>query len=130
MKDFKHQDRRKCQRIPLEIPLRLSFPDEETQKHLEARSINICMNGLYCSVSRYVPLFDRILITLVAPGQNGSHAHVISQIEGTVVRVEPEQELPKRKEYKIAMYFQALSKQQHSALHQLLESHAAIRSEM
>lgn len=130
MKDFSHQDRRKCQRISLEIPLRISFPGTEMQEHLEARSIDICMNGLYCSLTRYVPLFDRILITLVAPGHNGSRAHVISQLEGTVVRVEPEQEIPKRKDYKIAMYFQELSEQQHSALQQLLASHAPIRSEI
>ena len=132
MKDSNHQDRRKYQRIPLEIPLRISFPDAEPrqQTHLEARSINICMNGLYCSMSRYVPLFDRILITLVTSAHNGSPAHVLSQIEGTVVRVEPEQEIPEKKDYKVAIYFQELSEHQHSALHQLLESHAPIRSEM
>lgn len=130
MKDFDCQNRRKHQRISLEIPLQLSFPDKEDQKHLEARSINICMNGLYCSVSRYVPLFDRILITLVEPGHEGSRPHVLSQIEGTVVRVEPEQKAPTRQAYKIAMYFQKLSERQHLALQQLLEAHTPIRSEM
>ncbi len=130
MKDFNHQDRRKCQRISLEIPLRISFPDAKPHKHLEAHSIDICMNGIYCSINHHVPLFDKILITLVAPSHNGSPPHVISQIEGIVVRVEPEQETPEREDYKIAMYFQELSKHQYSTLQQLFAAHTEIRSEM
>lgn len=86
------------------------------------------MNGLYCTVNRYVPTFDKFLVTFISDEHYEIPAHVISQIEGVVVRVEPEQEEAMRNAYNIALFFQELSEQQQNALHSLLSSHAEITS--
>jgi hypothetical protein len=86
------------------------------------------MNGLYCTVNRYVSTFDKFLVTFISNEHHEIPAHVISQIEGVVVRVEPEQEEAMRKTYRIALFFQELSEQQQNALHSLLSSHAEITS--
>ncbi|PID56032.1 hypothetical protein CSB45_13095 [candidate division KSB3 bacterium] len=131
MKDLKQQERRSHQRLTLEIPLQLSLLDmgEHEAASLEARLINICMNGLYCSIPHYVPLFGKILVTLVHASEHGSFTAMASQIEGIVVRVEPEQNTPACKEYKIALYFQQLSEQQHAALQHFIETHTPTPAE-
>lgn len=128
MKNCYYSERRQCQRFDIQIPIRLSIPDSGDDNHLEATSINICMNGLYCTVNRYVPTFDKFLVTFISDEHYEIPAHVISQIEGVVVRVEPEQEEAMRNAYNIALFFQELSEQQQNALHSLLSSHAEITS--
>lgn len=128
MRDSYYSERRQYPRFDIQLPVKLSIPDSGDGTHLEATSINICMNGLYCTVNRYVPTFDKFLITLISDGHHEIPAHVISQIEGVVVRVEPEQEEAMRNTYNIALFFQALTEQQQNALHSLLSSHAEITS--
>ena len=84
------------------------------------------MNGIYCTVNHHVPLFDKILVTFVSPEHDGIPTHIVSQLEGVVVRVEPEQKEEERTEYNIALFFQNLSQQQHAALHNMIASHTTI----
>jgi hypothetical protein len=126
MKYFNPAERRKFTRFNIHIPLKYSLPTAETEQIFDATSINVCLNGVYCTVNHYIPLFDRLLVTFVSPKHNGIPAHIVSQLEGIVVRVEPEQEEAGRTEYNIALFFQKVSQQQHEALHKMITSHTTI----
>jgi hypothetical protein len=126
MKDFNPTERRQYTRFNIQMPLKYSFPGAETGQIFEATSVNVCLNGVYCTVNRYIPLFNRLLVTFFSPKHNGIPAHIVSQLEGIVVRVEPEQEETGRTEYNIALFFQEISQQQHEALHKMITSHTTI----
>lgn len=119
------QERRKCPRYNLQIPIQLSLSHSSFPDTLDATTLNLCLNGLYCTVTRYIPPFHKLLITMIAPKHEETPPRVISQVEGVVVRVEPEQEKVGCHEYQVALYFQELSNEQEDALQALLAAHAA-----
>jgi hypothetical protein len=84
------------------------------------------MNGLYCTVNRYLPVFDKLLITFVNPARDRIPPHVISEIEGVVVRVEPEQPEEERSAYNIALYFSELTEQQQQTLYEFMLHHTGL----
>ena len=122
MSDLKELERRKFPRFNACIPLNLTISGVEPEEVLNAASINVSMNGIYCRVTHYIPLFDRILVTFVS-SEHDTPAHIISQCEGIVVRVEPEHEEIARKEYHIALFFQHLSQQQKAMIQAIIRSH-------
>ena len=128
MRNSNQLERRTFTRFNIQIPLNLSLPKSTTKETetFKATSINVSMNGIYCTVNRYVPLFDKLLITFVSPKHDGIPALVVSRFEGIVVRVEPGQEEAGRAEYNIALFFQHLSPQQRAVLHRMITSHTAI----
>ena len=123
-----HTERRKYPRYHLRIPIKLSC-SISGEDAIDATSLNICLHGLYCTVTRYVPLFGKLLVTLIAPERASFPAHVISQIEGVVVRIEPETEQIGCKAYDVALYFEELSEQQEEALQRLIASHLAAEND-
>jgi hypothetical protein len=120
----KHSERRKFPRFDVRIPLNLSFSRAKVEETLDATSINVSMNGVYCTVNRYLPLFDKVLITFVIPEKIGNSCNIVSQCEGIVVRIEPENEEPGRTEYKVALYFHNLSQEERNLLHVLISTHS------
>lgn len=116
----KHSERRKFPRFDVRVPLNLSLSGTTVKETLDATSINVSMNGVYCIVNRYLPLFDKILITFVIPEKIGNPYNIVSQCEGIVVRIEPEHEESGRTEYKVALYFHNLSQQERNLLHTLI----------
>ena len=119
-------DRRQFPRHHISIPITFVFPGKNVEEPLHATSVNISLNGIYCIVNRYIPLFGKILITLLDPTHNGHPNQIVLQSEGVVVRIEPEQEEAGRTEYAVAFYFPSLSQQQQTALKDLIEAHAEI----
>ena len=117
-------ERRKCPRYNVQIPIQLSLSHSSFPDALDATALNLCQNGLYCTVTRYIPLFHKLLITMVASEHEKTPPRVISQVEGIVVRVEPEREDADCHEYQVALYFQELSAEQEEALQALLSNHA------
>lgn len=120
----KHSERRKFPRFNVQVPLNLSLSRAKVEETLDATSINVSMNGVYCIVNRYLPLFDKVLITFVIPEGTEDPYNIISQCEGVVVRVEPENEEPGRAEYKVALYFHNLSQEERNLLHTLIITHS------
>jgi len=116
----KQSERRKFPRFNVRVSLNLSFPGAKTEETLDATSINVSMNGVYCKVNRYLPLFDKILITLVISEKADNPYKLVSQCEGIVVRTEPENEEPGLTEYNVALYFQNLSQEERDILHKLI----------
>lgn len=120
----KHLERRKFPRFDVRVPLNLSFSGVKIEETLDATSINVSMNGVYCIVNRYLPLFDKILITFVIPEKFGNPYNIVSQCEGVVVRIEPENEEAGQTEYKVALYFHSLSQKERNLLHTLISTHS------
>jgi hypothetical protein len=124
MKNSAPSDRRQFPRFTVRVPLSLSISAAETEATLNANSINLSMNGVYCTINRYLPLFEKILIMFVIPQERGTPYKLVSKCEGVVVRIEPENEEPGRDEYNIAVYFQNLSQTERIMLHTLISAHS------
>lgn len=124
MNDFHEFERRASARITLHFPIRLMAQTRGVTETFEAQTVNLGIHGLYCIVKRYVPVFAKLLLTLIAPGHDGQPAHVLSQVDAVVVRIEPAQPVPGGTEYHAALFFPELSDQQHAALTALLAFHA------
>jgi hypothetical protein len=126
MKNSVSLDRRKFPRFTIRVPLSLSISAAETEATLNAKSINLSMNGVYCTVNRYLPLFEKVLVMFVIPKEIGMPYKLVSKCEGVVVRIEPENEEPRQDEYNIAVYFQNLSQTERIMLHTLISAHSEI----
>lgn len=124
MNDPKPLDRRKFPRFDIRTPLTISFSRAATQEKLDAASLNVSMNGVYCKVNRYLPLFDKVLITFIIPDEGEKTYNLVSQCTGVVVRIEPEAEEPGRAEYNVALYFQELSQAERMMLRALIATYA------
>ena len=123
MSVLKPSERRSFPRFDANIPLDLLVPGSKTEEPLHATSVNVSMNGVYCNVNQHIPLFTRTHVRFVDPDQKSASAHIISQGEGIVVRVEPEQEELNREEYRIALCFQRFFQQEREALQQMIDAH-------
>ncbi len=120
------QERRKCPRYNLQIPIKLSLSRFNARDTLDAIALNVCQNGLYCTVTRYIPPFHKLLITMIATKHDETPPRVISQMEGIVVRIDPEQEEAGCREYQVALFFEELSEEQEDALQSLIITYAAL----
>jgi hypothetical protein len=125
MNSSKQQERRKYPRIYIQVPLNLAFSEAETHESLNATSINVSMNGVYCTVNQYIPVFEKVLVLFVIPQKAEKTYNLVSQCEGIVVRIEPEDEEPERTEYNIALYFYNLSQTERMMLRALLTPHSS-----
>ncbi len=122
----KHLNRRKFPRFDIQVPLNLSISGEKIEEALDATSINVSMNGVYCTVNHYLPLFNKVLITFVIPEKTGSPYNIVSQCEAAVVRIEPENEKPGQTEYHVALYFYNLSQKERNLLHTLILTYSSL----
>jgi hypothetical protein len=82
------------------------------------------MNGVYCKVNYYLPLFAKVLITFILPEHDQETYHLVSQCEGVVVRVVPEKEQTDLHEYHVALYFNHLSEAERNLLQIMIASYA------
>lgn len=117
---YSHDERRKSPRFQIPITLTLSVSGIPEEQAIDAAVVNVSMNGVYCKVNHYLPLFDKVLITFVLPESNDPPCHLVSQCEGVVVRIEPEEEEPGRPEYYAALYFNNLSDSSRELLQAML----------
>ncbi len=119
-------ERRRFPRHALSLPITCVLPGKTEKEPLHATSINVSLNGMYCRVNRYIPLFEKLLITFLHPTHDGKPNEIVLQSEGVVVRVEPEDEQAGQTEYAVAFYFPALTEQQHGTLQDLIDAHTEI----
>jgi hypothetical protein len=96
----------------------------DQEEAFNAKSINLSMNGVYCTVNHYIPLFEKILVMFVILQKTDRPYKLVSQCEGVVVRIDPEEQEPGRTEYNIAVYFQNLSQAERIMLHTLISTYS------
>ena len=63
---------------------------------------NVSCSGLLSHISHYVPPYTRLVITLELAMSEGSE---MLDVEGVVVRIDPEEEEPGCEDYEIAVFF-------------------------
>lgn len=93
-------ERRRDERHPRTLRFQVNSGQRDA---LEAESVNLSTRGLYCLVERYVAPFSKLRVGLDLHGADGGSHRL--DCEGVVVRVEPEAEKPDVKEYRVAIYF-------------------------
>ena len=73
----------------------------------KATSVDLNLGGIYCSLDRYVPLFEKMQIAMSLPLTNeDGDEHVFPvEFEGVVVRMEPDEPQPGTDSYACAMAF-------------------------
>ena len=123
MSYFTPSDRREYPRFPIQLPLSLAVSGEPQEEALNATALNVSENGVYCTLNRYLPLFDKVLMTFVLPEEPDNSYHLVSRCEGIVVRIEPEEEEPGRTEYQAAVYFNSLTQPERQLLQSLIASY-------
>ncbi len=85
---------------------------------------NISCSGLYCQVSKFVPLFTRVNIVMNLPLQQGDGVyHEVVDFEGVVVRTEPEREKPDHSEYHVAIFFSGITDKARSLIARYMREH-------
>lgn len=119
-------DRREFPRFQIQIPLPLSLTvsGEFQEERCDATALNVSMNGVCCTVDRFLPVFDRVLLTFVLPDACETPYHLVSRCEGIIVRIDPEEEQPGCSEYHVAVYFNNLSQPERNLLRSLIQSYA------
>ena len=124
MSSLTSSERRQFPRFNIHVPLSLSVSGTEHTETVHATAANVSMNGVYCTVSRYLPLFDKVLITFVLPEKSEDAYHLVSQCEGVVVRIDPEEEDPECFLYQVALYFNNLSGTERNLLQTIISTYA------
>lgn len=100
-------ERRKYPRVTGKVPLKLSGIEDSD---LITETINISCGGVYCKVSKFIPVMTKLKILMFVPPTERKKRSYRIECEGIVVRSEPESPSEGRKEYYIAIYFSRIKK--------------------
>ena len=119
MTSSKGRDQRKHPRIDSRFPIR-SGADPGDQ--LEMESLNLSLEGVYCSTVRYVPVMTKLLLTLHLPAVPGLKPPSPDgiQTEAVVVRVEPDPD-GKGERYNLALFFSQITREDRVQLAEFLD---------
>jgi hypothetical protein len=98
------QERRRNPRLKAEHELELRGASGES---IGARSIDISLGGVYCTLDAHLPMFSRLEITLNLPVVDDEGVtHLLEcGMEAVIVRIEPEDPDPEVHDYHSAMAF-------------------------
>ncbi len=116
-------DKREFPRYHIQLPLSLAVSGAPQDDACNAMALNVSLNGVYCTVQRFLPVFDRVLLTFVLPDDQDSPYRLVSSCEGIVVRIDPAEEQPECSEYQVAVYFNNLSQPERNLLQSLIVSY-------
>ena len=100
-------ERRKNIRISKHIPLKL----EDTAFDVITETVDVSSSGVYCRVTRNLPLMSKIEVMLLVPGREMESPTKKIRCKGVVVRAEPAiLKDADRAHYNIAIFFTDISK--------------------
>ncbi|MEW5802961.1 MAG: hypothetical protein AB1847_12750 [bacterium] len=98
-------DRRTTKRFIAEIPLELvTLPITIAKGSQSAQTQNISCFGLYCKLSKYIPPFTNVEVSLFLPQKQNTQSPSKISFEGIVVRTEPVEEGDSCTEYNVAIF--------------------------
>ena len=116
-------ERRAHPRIEAELEAHLICPIAEDAIAVVTR--NVSCSGLYCRVPRHIPASTRMAMAIILPVREAGHVHNrLLQLEGVVVRIDPEQEEVGRKDYRIALYFPTLTREARAVIGRYVRQHS------
>ena len=101
------KDRRKAPRVDIDLPVVV----EGSEGEISGRALDISLNGMYFEMPHYMEPMTKVCMGLCIPDPDDLDAdESVVSFDGVVVRVEPENEEPMGKSYKIAVFFTNLPK--------------------
>jgi len=116
-------ERRAHTRVEAELEAHLICPIAEDTIAVVTR--NISCSGLYCRVPRYIAASTRMAMAIILPVREAGQMHNrLLQLEGVVVRIEPEQEEAGTKDYRIALYFPTLTREARAVIGRYVQQHS------
>lgn len=72
------------------------------------QSLDVSASGIYCKVSKRIPLMTRVQIVLSFPGRTKKSKPIEMELDGVVVREHPVKKAGKVQHYDIAIFFNTL----------------------
>ena len=122
------EERRKHLRAKGQLPLKIA----DKTFDIITETVDISSSGIYCRVTRLLPLMSKIEVVLLVPPKNGSKSKQAKKIrcKGVVVRTEPIiLENVDKAHYNTAIFFTDISAKDRKALEAYVGS-GNIHSEM
>ncbi len=106
MSDKPRKDRRRSPRVKAEHDVTLQEDSTEAIPFY-AKSADLNLGGIYCTLGRHTPLFSKMSITLNLPvmDDEGETRVIECALDGVVVRIEPEEPTAGCEEYHCALAF-------------------------
>ena len=118
-------ERRRAHRTQTSLGVEVSgFSSGEEGGVLRTQSLNLSAEGVYCTVSRFIPPLTRVRLALILPADSalgGSEERTV-HCDAVVVRSYPEREARGCSSYEVACYFTAMDEEDR----QLLTDHLAV----
>jgi hypothetical protein len=114
----KGADKRRHPRISSRVPVRSGDPADR----LEMESLNLSLEGVYCTASRYLPVMTKLRVTLQLPPIAGPKSDADAEIEAeaVVVRIDPGEDADAGK-YNVALFFSKMGKEDRIRLAEYLD---------
>ena len=92
---------------------------EKPGKTLQIRTCDISCSGVSCDVPCYIAPFTQLRVAMSIPiYEEDRVSKERLQLDGTVVRTDPEQKLPERDSYRVAIFFSDMSERQREIISQ------------
>jgi integration host factor subunit alpha len=105
LKNKINTERRRHPRISKRLPFRFKTQDF----NILAETINLCCNGVYCTVNDPIPLMTKLKVVLALPCDEKGDEFDYLECDGIVVRVEQDKpEANKKSVNNIAIYFDGI----------------------
>ncbi len=115
-------ERRQFPRYSVHIPVNLSMPGDEGETPLVASSLNASLNGMQCTVDRYIPISEKVRTCFALAETDQYTNYLMLECGGSVVKITPEKEEAGRNSYTIALKFDHLSQADQSVLNTIISS--------
>ena len=117
LKDKINRERRRHPRISKRLPFKFKTEDFD----IFAETINLCCNGVYCTVNDSVPLMTRLKVVLALPHGRRDDELDYLECNGIVVRVEKDKSEANNKSVNnLAIYFNEIGESEKARLESFL----------
>lgn len=117
------QERRRHQRAKRQLPLKIA----DKSFDVITETVDVSPAGMYCRVTRLLPLMSKIDVVLLVPVKNNGKETRKMRCKGVVVRSEPViLKDTEKAHYNIAIFFTEISKRDQKTIEDYVNSGASI----
>ena len=115
------KERRRAKRVDANLAITITGGPEEAQ----GKTLNVSTNGVLFQSPRFIDVLTKVQFELVFPSPSAADGAKEERVEidGVVVRVEPETEDSTVEFYNIAVFFTFVSKSSQDILNRFIQSH-------
>ncbi len=85
------------------------------------QSLDVSASGIYCKVSRHMPVMTRVQVVLSIPGKTRSVSSITMNVDGIVVREHPVKKDGEVQYYDVAIFFNTLLPKERKQLMQYID---------